>query len=77
MMLQVFSEYLQMAQAGKLDFLACPMHIEDKPAVFPLLHKEDGEKVVLYCLACSYKNIAGQQLYDNIKEKIRRVKNEL
>ena len=77
MMLQVFSEYLQLAQAGKLDFLACPMHIEDKPAVFPLLHKEDGEKVVLYCLACSYKNIAGQQLYDNIKEKIRRVKNEL
>jgi hypothetical protein len=77
MRLQVFSEYLQLAQAGKLDFLACPMHIEDKPAVFPLLHKEDGDKVVLYCLACSYKNIAGQQLYENIKEKIRRVNNEL
>jgi len=77
MRLQVFSEYLQLAQAGKVNFLACPMHKEDEPAIFQLLHKEQDDKVVLYCLACGYKNIAGYQLYETIKERIKRVQNEL
>lgn len=71
MRIQVFSEYLQMAQAGKVDFLACPMHKEDEPAIFPLAHKLKDDQVVLYCLACGYKNIAGQQLYDNILQRIK------
>lgn len=73
MRIQVFSEYLRLAQAGKVDFLACPMHIEDKPAVFPLAHRLEEEQVVLYCLACGYKNKAGQQLYENILARIERI----
>lgn len=76
-MLKVFSEYLQLAQAGKVDFLACPMHKQDEPAVFPLMHKEDGDRIVLHCIACGYKNTAGQQLYENILSRIRKVQNEL
>jgi len=75
MRIQVFSEYLQLAQAGKVDFLACPMHPEEK-AIFPLLHKEEEEKVVLHCLACGYKNTAGYGLYQNILNKIWAIKSE-
>ena len=76
MRIQVFSEYLQLAQAGKVDFLACPMHKEDEPAIFTLAHTDQDDKVLLYCLACGYKNIAGQQLYDNLLVRIERAKNE-
>jgi len=66
MLIQVFSEYLQLAQAGKVNFLACPMHLEEE-AVFPLFHRlTDQDKIILECYACNYKNIAGQQLYDNL-----------
>ena len=66
MRIQVFSEYLRLAQAGKVDFLACPMHQEDKPLIYELLHKEEDNKIVLYCLACGYKNKAGLTLYNNL-----------
>ena len=66
MRIQVFSEYLQLAQAGRVNFLACPMHEEDKLVIFELLHKEENGKIVLYCLACGYKNIAGLTLYNNL-----------
>lgn len=75
MLTQVFSEYLQMAQAGKLKFLACPMHPQEE-AVFPLVHKEENEKIVLHCYACGYKNTAGQQLYDNLISLIASAKSE-
>jgi len=73
-MLKVFSEYYNLALEGKVDFLPCPMHEEDKPAVYPLIHKEQGDKVMLQCLACGYKNTVGQQLYENVLERIRKVK---
>jgi hypothetical protein len=65
MRIQVFSEYLQLAQAGKVNFLACPMHTQEE-AIFPLSHQLEDDKVVLHCLACGYKNTAGSTLYNNL-----------
>jgi hypothetical protein len=65
-MIQVFSEYLQLAQAGKVNFLACPMHPEDGD-LYHLSHYLDArERIVLTCYACGYKNIVGKTLYDII-----------
>ena len=75
MKIQVFSQYYNLAQAGRVKPLACPMHSEDKDAVFYLIHTEKNSKVMLHCLACGYKNMAGQQLYENLIEQIRRVEN--
>jgi hypothetical protein len=77
MKIQVFSQYYNLAPAGKLDFLACPMHKEDPEVIFPLIHKDENEKIVLHCLACGYKNLAGLQLYENMIEKIKKVENEI
>jgi len=70
MRIQVFSEYLQLAQAGKVDFLACPMHTQEE-AIFPLSHKLEEDKIVLHCLACGYKNTAGYTLYINLIKLIK------
>lgn len=76
MKIQVFSQYYNLAQAGSVKPLACPMHPEDKDVVFPLIHKDENNKVVLHCLACGYKNTAGEQLYKTIIERIKKVENE-
>jgi hypothetical protein len=76
MLNQVFSAYYNLALEGKVDFLACPMHQGDEPAVFPLIHSSEDEKIVLHCLACGYRNWAGQQLYENILEKVKRFTND-
>ena len=73
MKIQAFSEYYNLSQAGRVKPLACPMHQEHEPAVFPLIHAEEKDQVVLHCLACGYKNIAGEQLYKNIIEQIKKV----
>jgi len=75
MKIQVFSQYYNLAQAGRVEPLACPMHSEDNPAVFPLIHSEINNRIVLQCLACGYKNMVGQQLYENILERIKKVEN--
>lgn len=76
MHIQVFSEYLQMAQAGKVNFLACPMHPTEE-ATFKLNHNlTDQDKILLECFACGYKNIAGQTLYENLIKRINAVNNE-
>ncbi len=75
MRIQVFSEYLQLAQAGRVNFLACPMHKENEDAVFQLMHSEENEKIVLQCFACGYKITAGQQLYENLINLIKAQKN--
>jgi len=76
MKIQVFSQYYNLAQAGRVEPLACPMHLNDSPAIYPLIHTEENYKIVLQCLACGYKNIAGLQLYENIKNKIKEAVNE-
>ena len=76
MKIQIFSQYYNLGQAGRVKPLACPMHIEDPDVIFPLIHKYENDKIVLQCLACGYKNIAGQQLYENIIEQIKKIKNE-
>ena len=74
MKIQVFSEYLQQAQAGNVEFLACPMHTEEEP-VFPLIHLlAEDDKIMLQCLACGYKNYAGLTLYNNILDKLSNVR---
>lgn len=73
MKIQIFSEYYNLSQAGRVKPLACPMHQEHEPAVFPLIHAEEKDQVVLHCLACGYKNTAGEQLYKNIIEQIKKV----
>lgn len=70
MKIQVFSEYLKQAQAGNVEFLACPMHSTEE-AVFPLAHSAGEEdKVILECYACGYKITAGLTLYDNILNRL-------
>jgi hypothetical protein len=73
MIIQVFSEYLQQAQAGNVEFLACPMHPEDKEIFdikYPLMHKMEDEKIILYCTSCGYKNFPGLALYNNMIDRL-------
>ena len=74
MKIQLFSEYYNMAQEGRVKPLSCPKHQEDKPAIFDLIHKEENDKIVLYCLACGYSQTAGLQLYKNILSQITEAK---
>jgi hypothetical protein len=73
MKIQVFSQYYNLAQAGRVKPLACPNHKNDysfKDIVYCLVHKSVEDKVVLYCTACGYEQIAGLQLYENILKEI-------
>jgi len=77
MRIQVFSEYYNLAQAGKLKFPACPMHQEDILAEFGLIHKINDQDVIsLECMACGYKLYPGIDLYDQILRDIEALKNE-
>lgn len=69
MQIQVFSEYLQLAQAGKVNFLACPMH-KNEDATFQLVHQDENNKITLNCFACGYKVTAGIVLYETILARI-------
>jgi hypothetical protein len=74
MIIQVFSEYLQQAQAGNVEFLACPMHMQEE-AVFALVHSETKEGyIMLQCYACGYKNLAGLTLYNNILDRLDKLR---
>jgi hypothetical protein len=78
MKIQVFSQYYNLAQAGRVKPLACPNHKSDyiiSEAIYWLMHEEQDDKIVLYCTACGYKQIVGLQLYENILNKIKEVKN--
>jgi len=75
MQIQVLSEYNNLALEGRVEQLSCPLHKEDEPAIFPLMHSLKDEKIVLHCLACNATFNVGQQLYDNIVKKIEEVKN--
>jgi hypothetical protein len=66
MRIQVFSQYYKLAQAGWVKPLACPMHQDEPDLTYELIHQDENDKVVLHCLVCGYKNVAGQQLYENI-----------
>ena len=70
MKIQIFSEYTKIAEAGRAKALTCPMHEDDIFLLTPNLNNED--QVVLQCFACGYKNIAGYQLYENIKKVVER-----
>jgi len=79
MKIQVFSQYYNLAQAGRVKPLACPNHKNDysfNDVLYWLIHKEQDDKIVLYCTACGYEQIAGSQLYENLIEKIKEVENE-
>ena len=77
MKIQVFSQYYNLAQAGRVKPLACPMHKEEPDLIYELMHLEDeNERIVLHCLACGYSQTAGLQLYENILDKIKKVENE-
>ena len=77
MKIQVFSQYYNLAQAGRVEPLACPMHESEKPTIFALIHKEENNKIMLQCIACGYKNFVGQQLYENILNRIEGVANDI
>jgi uncharacterized Zn finger protein len=74
MRIQVFSEYYNLAQEGRVKPLSCPKHKDDEPVIFPLVHAEQDEKIVLHCLACGYFQTAGLQLYENILSQITEAK---
>ena len=79
MKIQAFSQYYNLAQAGRVKPLACPNHKNDysfSDVLYWLVHKEENDKIVLYCTACGYEQIVGLQLYENIIEQIRRIENE-
>jgi hypothetical protein len=77
MLIQVFSKYYNLAQAGRVTPLACPDHYDEtgqfQKALYWLMHKEEDTKIVLYCTACGYKQIAGLQLYQNIINEMKRI----
>ena len=78
MRIQVFSQYYNLAQAGKVKPLACPKHKDDygfTDVIYWLNHKDQYDKIMLYCTACGYEQIAGLQLYENILNKIKEVEN--
>jgi len=77
MKIQVFSQYYNLAQAGRVEPLACPMHKSEEPIIFTLIHKEENNKIMLQCIACGYKNFVGQQLYENILKRIEGVINDI
>jgi len=73
MRIQIFSEYYNLAQAGRVKPLACPNHKNDyilSPIDYWLNHKEQDDKIMLYCTACGYEQTAGLQLYENILREI-------
>ncbi len=73
MRIQVFSEYYNLAQAGRVKPLACPNHKSDyiiSPIDYWLNHKEQDDRIMLYCTACGYKQTVGLQLYENILKEI-------
>ena len=72
MRIQVFSQYYNMAQAGLVEALACPMHQEDPDISYRLIHKLEDDKVVLQCLACGSKIKPTDRLYN---EMIRDIEN--
>lgn len=81
MKIQVFSQYLKLAEKGKVAGLFCPsaVHTEDIAyfnAYFLLTPAEENNKIMLQCLACGYKQTVGIQLYENILRKIKEVEND-
>jgi hypothetical protein len=78
MKIQVFSQYYNLAQAGRVEPLACPNHKDDYSfnVVYWLTHKEEDDTIILYCTACGYSQTAGLQLYENILKKIKGIENE-
>jgi uncharacterized Zn finger protein len=75
MKIQIFSQYYNLAQAGRVKPLACPNH-KDEEAIYKLVHSVDeDENIMLQCLSCGYSQKAGIQLYENILEKIKEVSN--
>ena len=70
MRIQLFSEYIKIAEAGRAKALTCPMH-EDN--IYNLYHSiDEHDTITLECYACSYKIKVGQQLYENIKKVVER-----
>ena len=70
MKIQVFSQYYNLAQAGRVKPLACPLHKDEPDTIYPLIHQEENKKVVLQCLSCGSKILAGQHLYEKILKEI-------
>ena len=73
MKIQVFSQYYNLAQAGRVKPLACPNHKSDytfSDVIYWLVHKSVEDDIVLYCTACGYEQKAGLQLYENILKEI-------
>jgi hypothetical protein len=74
MKIQVFSQYYNLARAGKVKPLYCPNHQSEYAYndgyLYWLVHKMVSEDIVLYCTACGYEQKAGLQLYENILKEI-------
>jgi len=71
--IQVFSQYYNLARAGKVQPLYCPNHKNDysfRNVSYWLVHKLIDDKVFLYCTACGYEQKAGIQLYENLLKEI-------
>ena len=79
MKIQIFSQYYNLAQVGRVKPLTCPNHYDEtglfSKALYLLNHKEKDNKIILYCTACNYEQTAGLQLYENILNKIKEIKN--
>jgi hypothetical protein len=74
MKIQIFSQYYNLAQAGRVKPLACPNHKNDysfKDTLYWLMHKEQDGKIMLYCTACGYEQTVGLQLYENVLREIK------
>lgn len=73
MKIQVFSQYYNLARAGKVNPLYCPNHKSDysfRDVNYWLVHKLIDDNIVLYCTACGYEQKVGIQLYENLLKEI-------
>lgn len=74
MKIQIFSQYYNLAQAGRVKPLSCPNHKSDYTfgdVIYWLAHKLIDDDIVLYCTACGYEQKAGLQLYENILKELK------
>jgi hypothetical protein len=69
MQIQYVSKYIALSEEGLVPRLECPM---DQGSL--LCNLDNEENIYLYCLACSYKNIMGIEIYNKIMNEVNNVK---
>lgn len=73
MNIHIIVKYFELAEAGKVLPISCPMHEEFEPAEFFYKIKDEDKSIVLECLACGHKVIVGLSLYNSIEAILKHI----